>query len=282
MAIPSGPQPPAGTVGTGQIFTRASDATMWYGVSSTFDPSQSILVGDIQGLQQADIDNLNTAKAFTTAGLAGKANTVHTHVISDVIGLQSALDAVSNGIPTGCIVIWHGALNAVPGGWLLCDGQNGTPNLLDKFVFGAGGNASVGATGGAVNSTGTTSNAGGFTPAGTIGGTTLTIAQMPSHTHPGSITDSQGAHAHNTVGIGQQNQPGGAPATSPFLWNIPGSQSFTTTTNGAHQHNVVVASQGGDQSHTHTLTMTAVGGHTHSLTMPTMPPYIALGYIMKG
>lgn len=281
MTIPSGSQPPPGTVGVGDFFVRGADKCIWLGVQLTFDASGSLLVSDINGLMQADTDNLNTAKAFATAGLAGKANTVHTHAISDVIGLQAALDGVANGIPTGCILIWHGALNAIPGGWLLCDGQNGTPNLLDKFVFGAGGNANVGDTGGAVNGTGTTSNAGGFTPAGLIGGTTLTLAQLPAHNHAGGFTDVQGSHNHNVVGIGQVNQPGGI-GSSPFVWTQAGAQVYGTTTNGAHQHNVTVGTEGSNGSHTHTLTMSAVGGHTHSVTLPTMPPYLALGYIMKG
>jgi hypothetical protein len=37
-------------------------------------------------------------------------------------------------IPTGLIAVWHGTLADIPDGWALCDGTNGTPNLLDKFV----------------------------------------------------------------------------------------------------------------------------------------------------
>ena len=34
-----------------------------------------------------------TTAAQVTAGLAGKANTIHTHAIADITGLQAALDA---------------------------------------------------------------------------------------------------------------------------------------------------------------------------------------------
>jgi len=40
--------------------------------------------------------------------------------------------------PIGTITLWHGALGSIPGGWLICDGTNGTPDLRDKFVIGAG------------------------------------------------------------------------------------------------------------------------------------------------
>ena len=50
---------------------------------------------------------------------------------------------------SGMIILWSGAVNAIPSGWILCDGNNSTPNLQDRFVIGAGNSYSVGATGGA-------------------------------------------------------------------------------------------------------------------------------------
>lgn len=74
-------------------------------------------------------------------------------------------DGGSGGnIPAGGIIIWSGAADAVPDGWALCDGTNGTPDLRDRFVLGAGGSRAVGATGGEETHK-------------------LTTAEMPSHTH---------------------------------------------------------------------------------------------------
>lgn len=67
-------------------------------------------------------------------------------------------------IPTGLISLWSGSIASIPSGWQLCDGTNGTPNLRDKFVVGAGSSYAVGNTGGA----------------NTV---TLTIPQMPIHAH---------------------------------------------------------------------------------------------------
>ncbi|MBA7678649.1 hypothetical protein ES703_86927 [subsurface metagenome] len=36
------------------------------------------------------------------------------------------------------IVLWSGAIVDIPAGWALCDGNNGTPDLRDCFVIGAG------------------------------------------------------------------------------------------------------------------------------------------------
>lgn len=57
-----------------------------------------------------------------------------------------------NGVPKGGIIIWSGAVNQIPSGWTLCDGNNGTPNLMDRFVVGAGSGYAVAATGGFSNS----------------------------------------------------------------------------------------------------------------------------------
>ena len=53
------------------------------------------------------------------------------------------------GIPSGGIIIWSGAANAIPSGYVLCDGTNSTPDLRDRFVVGAQNAYAVGATGGA-------------------------------------------------------------------------------------------------------------------------------------
>ena len=51
-------------------------------------------------------------------------------------------------VPSGGIIEWSGASDAIPNGYYLCDGTNGTPDLRGVFVIGAGGDYDVGATGG--------------------------------------------------------------------------------------------------------------------------------------
>lgn len=55
----------------------------------------------IKGKVQLAGDLAGTADAPTVPGLAGKANTSHTHAIADVTGLQSALDAKVTSTSTG-------------------------------------------------------------------------------------------------------------------------------------------------------------------------------------
>lgn len=69
-----------------------------------------------------------------------------------------------SGIPAGTIVIWSGETGAIPGGWALCNGENGTPDLRGRFVLGGGGTYDPGATGGSEE-------------------VKLTSDQIPSHYH---------------------------------------------------------------------------------------------------
>lgn len=74
------------------------------------------------------------------------------------------VDNAVSGVPSGVIVMWSGTASAIPSGWALCNGQNGTPDLRDRFVVGAGSTYAVGAKGGEATHT-------------------LTVDEMPKHGH---------------------------------------------------------------------------------------------------
>ena len=59
----------------------------------------------------------------------------------------------SGTIPVGGIIMWSGSIVSIPTGWALCNGSNGTPNLLDRFIVGAGSGYSVAGTGGSADAT---------------------------------------------------------------------------------------------------------------------------------
>lgn len=53
-------------------------------------------------------------------------------------------------LPVGIITLWYGSIGSIPSGWVLCNGANGTPDLRNKFLVGAGSTYAVDETGGAV------------------------------------------------------------------------------------------------------------------------------------
>lgn len=52
--------------------------------------------------------------------------------------------------PSQIIAIWLGLLSAIPAGWVLCDGNNGTTDMRGQFLKGANTLAEIGDAGGAV------------------------------------------------------------------------------------------------------------------------------------
>ena len=56
-------------------------------------------------------------------------------------------------VPSGVILMWGGSADTIPRGWALCDGTNGTPDLLDRFVVASGRNYPQGSKGGAASAT---------------------------------------------------------------------------------------------------------------------------------
>ena len=144
-------------------------------------------------------------------------------------------------LPSGIITMWSGAVSAIPSGWVICDGNNSTPNLTDRFVIHAdadsGGTFDVGDTGGSHTATPLGS-------VGTSGATTLSASQIPSHQHTyeGGNTSAQAGASWGSGYYGSSHNSG---------------------------------STGGGSSHTH-----SGGTFTGSSTTVT-PKYYALAYIMK-
>jgi hypothetical protein len=81
-------------------------------------------------------------------------------------------------IPTGLIAIWSGATGSIPSGWTLCNGTNGTPDLRNSFIIGAGSTYAVGATGGSAD------------------------AIVVTHTHTATSVVTDPGHLHNTTSTG--------------------------------------------------------------------------------
>ncbi len=89
-----------------------------------------------------------------------------------------------NPVAAGVIAVWSGTIASIPAGWIICDGNGGTPNLLAKFIEGvATAVTNPGATGGTVSK-----NTAGHTHTLTYGGGAWSPGA--SNPQPVSPTDS--------------------------------------------------------------------------------------------
>lgn len=73
---------------------------------------------------------------------------------------QRIASQIESSLPTGCIIIWSGAVADIPIGFTICDGTSGTPDLTNNFVVGAGSTYNAGDTGGETSHTHTGSTSG--------------------------------------------------------------------------------------------------------------------------
>jgi hypothetical protein len=54
----------------------------------------------------------------------------------DITVLTDYSIGMPGAFPPGGIIAWSGTLANIPSGWLLCDGNNNTPNLVGRFLRG--------------------------------------------------------------------------------------------------------------------------------------------------
>jgi len=161
-----------------------------------------------------------------------------------IIGVQASSGAT---IPAGLISMWSGSIGSIPSGWYLCDGSNGTPNLTDRFIIGAGSTYAVNGTGG-------------------ISSVTLVTGNMPAHTHTATVTDP--GHSH-TLAIS-----GGASSITGL--GASGASGWQGTNTGVNY----VSSSGTNTSTTGISVSNASAGSGTSFSV--LNPYYALAFIQKA
>lgn len=228
---------------------------------------------------RTDVSNLNAALSSDTVtfdyssptgGPGGRINgfaSTHSNYLSSYIvnvhrshnwylGWNDSKDSISTSwvkiwhsgnlspVPIGGIILWSGSVASIPSGWALCNGSNGTPDLRNRFVVGAGSRYSPGNTGG-------------------LDKVTLSLAEMPSHFHQiGVMVAKWGDNANNR--------------------NFPDFNS-TSNPNGDYGGNIArwrTRYQGGSTNYS---SAGPNNGRTQGTTTAheNRPPYYALAYIMR-
>lgn len=183
-------------------------------------------------------------------------------------------DGVMEVMPVGAIIMWYGSLGSLPAGWQLCNGSNGSPDLRGVFPRGAGGALVLGATGGASAASGTTSEAGAHSHVVTVGGHTLTTAELPAHNHRllgGSVSGS--------VTVDGPINNTSYKAVAGCRGSITGDTYDDVENNSSNKW---IENTGGGGAHDHTASLDTAADHSHTLSsIATIPPYLAVYFIMK-
>lgn len=152
---------------------------------------------------------------------------------------------INNILPIGSIIMFNGAASNIPEGWHICDGTEGTPNLIGSFIKAA---ATSGETGGKTQ-------------------IQLATDNIPNHTHSvltnTLTTSSSGVHTHTyTAPVkGSSNN-----ASDKDIMETSSTQD--TSSAGEHTHTVNVSQ----------IQLSSVGSGT---PLDWEPKYYSLIYIMK-
>jgi hypothetical protein len=212
--------------------------------------------------QNTTISDLNNQIATLISAFNALDSTVASFN-SRLLSVEGRLTTLEEAIAAGIIVVWSGAVVDIPTGWFLCNGQNSTPDLRNRFIVGAGSTYAVNAIGGSINHT--------HNITGTTASKALTIDQLPSHTH--GVTDTGHAHyvyngnalLRSTV-VQNSVQPQGAEVSTLF--------NGDPVTAGSSVTGISIQNTGANSGHNHDFS--SVSSSSSNLV-----PYYALAYIMK-
>ena len=210
-------------------------------------------------------DSLNGIANITATGTITAEQITSTDDInaSDDItagGTITADQFVGAGIvPVGGIIMWSGAISAIPTNFKLCNGNNGTPDLRNKFIVGA-------------TSDGSDTTYPGLQPGATGGDAAATLV---SHSHTtNSIIEPGSNTAKNLTG---------RISIDSF---ISTQGNFNNIVTGLEDNFIV--NSGDDAPAGATNQAEYNGNHRHgtdtqgvSATNKNLPPYYALAYIMR-
>ena len=150
--------------------------------------------------------------------------------------------------PIGGIIMWSGS--TIPNGWTLCDGNNGSPNLMDKFIVGRGNNYNNG-------------DSGGFTD-----------PTLPQHNH--NISDHNHSYKDTLFSVNDSNSSG-----INHIDNIEsvnkgsGNKRISNTQtpqNSVYSYNI--------DRNTEKQSLIVSSSGTNNTTNKNLPPYYALAFIM--
>jgi len=212
---------------------------------------------DAVGTTEIISDGVRTADIQNSAVTTDKLNDASVTLAKCETSLTNAL------VPVGGIIMYFGTESNIPTNWKLCDGQNGTPDLRNKFVIAADDyNTTPNPDRWETSVTGSATQSGGSKDAIVVDHQHTTTVTDDGHTHGISQTDHNHSYSTNQ---GTGGGVGGGGADTGSTGKSTGGASANITIN--------------DATTGITVDVAAAGS---SGTNANLPPYFALAYIMRA
>lgn len=222
----------------GQVVRRKAD-------DSGFEAFTPAGTGDVVGPASSTSSNLASFNGTTGKAIqdSGKATTLFNGVV-----------------PVGGIIMWSGTVATIPANWALCDGNNSTPDLRDKFIVGAKqDDAGVAKT----NISGSLTQSGGS-------------KDLPNHTHDLASHTHDIDHDHASVNSGNESAH-----THGVTSNV--TSAANTGTEASHTHDInhdhASFNSGNESAHTHAITQAAFGTSARGSSGSTVNVYNSGGTV---
>jgi len=289
-------------IGTGTYSSSGTSLTRTPSESSNSDAAISLTGTATVSITaiQSDFNELQHEGVTKVAATSTGATVTGTLAATALTGDGSALTGIE-GVPSGVIAMWSGTNANIPSGWYLCDGNNSTPDLTDRFIIGRAAATNTNSTGGSntvtlaeanlpshTHDSGNLAAAAGGDHTHSFSGNT---SNTGAHSHSGS-TSNTGAHTHSNRKTTGSNNAGGGYGHTNLLYNSPNTNAGNTNSAGNHSHNFNTNNTG-NHSHSFNGTTGNSGTHTHNVSgntgstgsgsaLTTTPVYFTLAFIMKS
>jgi hypothetical protein len=187
----------------GKIYTYQAGSTT---PLSTFTDSSGLIANTnpiILGTDGRPPSTIWLTEGFFYKFVLATSSNVTIQTYDNLYGIIGATPPAATPIPAGGIFLWSGSIGSIPAGYALCNGSNGTPDLRDRFVIGAGSTYAVNATGGSADSV------------------------VVSHTHSATSAVTDPGHSHTaSVFFNDSSTPRNA-----FRASFPSVDQTTVSTN---------------------------------------------------
>ncbi len=238
----------------------AGDASSPISINGSNIANNSITTNKILDLEVGTSDLANLAvttgkiadDAVTTDKLANSINTTIAGKANTGANLSTFtndtnyinLTQAAGVFVTGMIMMWAGTEADIPNGWVMCNGNTGTPDLRAKFIVGHGSGYTSGTTGGVLT-------------------TQLNGNHLPQHSH--SFSGSQ-SHSHSFRGV-NANDHNDTERNAVVMRNDSNTMYTATSPSGVQSATVTISGTTGNT------------GNGHGFD--NRPPFYCLMYIMK-